>query len=107
LSIFCYKCVDILPRAKEGVTVQGSVTDGVRPILLLLSLALILPKLARPVPQDGVALGEDAAVELDDGNRAERVVIEELRSFPFWIFLEAVTDVFVGDAGILEALISG
>ncbi len=102
VTLLLYKYVGTRPRDKKGLTVQCSVTDGVRPILLLLGLALVLPKLSRPVPQDGVALGEDAAVELDDGNRAERVVVEELRSLPFGVLLEGVADVFICDAGILE-----
>lgn len=55
------------------------------------------------MPQDGVALREDAAAELDDGDRAERVVVEELGPLPLWVFLKRVAHVLVRDAGVLGA----
>ena len=82
------------------VTVNGNITHGISPVLLLLRLPLIPPQLAGKVPEHGIALRQDPAVELDDGDRGGGVHLGDAGRFVLGVFVEAVARVVVGDAGV-------
>lgn len=91
----------IAPHGAGPRTVRGQVAHGIGPVLLIFTLAVILAQLTGKMPQDGIALDEDLVIELDDGYRGSWVHVGDLRLLVLWIFLEGVSNVFVGDPGIL------
>jgi len=83
-------------------TVTGDIAHGVGPVLLLLRLAIIGAQLSREAAEHSIRLSQDLAVELDDRDGGSRVQLADRGLLILWVFVEAVADVFVRDAGILE-----
>ena len=85
-------------------TVAGDITHRIRPVLLVFRLPFILAQLTGEMAQDGIALRQDLAVQLDDGDVACRVEFGNFGLFYFGELVEAVADVFVGYAGVLSSV---
>ena len=84
----------------RSCTIDGNVTYGISPILLLLRLPVIPTQLSGEVPENGVALGQDPPVQLEDGDGGHWVHLGNASRLVLWVFFEAVARVVVGDAGI-------
>lgn len=85
---------------KCRLTVGPDITNHIGQILLLLGLAVILSQLACEVTQDGVALRQNLSIELDDREGRRRVLLSDDSLLVLGVFVKAITDVGVGDAGV-------
>lgn len=82
-------------------TVDGDITHGVGPILFFLRRPVIFAQLSCEMPQHRIALRQDLAVDFNNGHVGGRVFLRDDGLFVFWVFLESVADVCVGNAGVL------
>ena len=81
-------------------TVDSDIAHGISPVFLILRLSVILAQLPGKMPQDSVALRQDLAVQFDHGDRGRGVHLLDPRLLVLRVFLEAIADIFVGDAGV-------
>jgi len=94
--------ISTLYRSWRYLTVGCQIAHRVRPVLLLLTLPIIRTQLTRKASEHSVRLRQDLATELDDWDRGVGVQLLDRRLFVLGVFVEAVADVFVGYAGVLE-----
>lgn len=87
--------------ARRQRTIRSNIAHGIGPVLVLLVRALVFPQLPGEMPDDGVRLRQDAAVELHDGYGVEGVHLLELGLFEARVLVKAVAHVGVGDTGVL------
>ena len=86
--------------SKGHVTVNGNITHGISPVLLLLRFPIIPTQLPGEMPENGIALRQDPPVQLDDGDRGRGIHLGDAGRFVFRVLFEAVARVVVGDAGV-------
>lgn len=81
-------------------TIGDDIADHIHEILLLLVRAIILAQQPREMSEDGIALRQDLAVELDDGDIGGGVQRGDFALLVFGVFVEGVAHVGVGYFGI-------
>ncbi len=81
-------------------TINDDIANHIHEILLLFVRAVVLSQQPREVSEDGVALRQDLAVELDDGDFGGGVQRGDFALFVFWVFVEGVAHVGVRYGGI-------
>lgn len=86
----------------DRLTVDSDVAHGVSPVLLLVRLAIIGAQLACEAAEDGIALRQDLAVQLDDWDGGERIQLRDLCAFVRGVLVEAVACVVVADVRVLN-----
>ena len=84
----------------QGPTINDNVAHGVRPVLGLLSRAIVFAQLSCEVPQYSIALGQDTPVQFNDGDVGCWIHLRDFAAFDFRIFLKAVPCIIISYAGI-------
>ena len=81
-------------------TIEDNVAHSISPIFLLLGISFVAPQLSSEMPQYGIALGQDSPIQLNNGDVGRRVHLCDASILVVRVFVEAVTCVIIGDAGI-------
>ena len=87
--------------AGPGVhTINNNITNDISEILLVFGVSVIFSQQPREVPQHRIALDEDLAIKIHNGDLARWIQLGDRGVLVFREFLEAVADVVVGNPGV-------